>query len=240
MQGTVVAGSGTGKSFLALDGYFRQVREKLGFTPYLGTLNLKVERAVVEDLRDMRGTVLQGFHESTETYGSVYCFPASVAEIGGFVVLPEKSTYDDVIEFIAPKKMRDAAHLKNFDKVALAFRPFLTSSEKRRTVAYPHVGDGTGAITIYYDDPSKAGRRDICHIRHDDRKCTDMSGRESYVKTLPERRVVSYITERERDDAWHHLYEHLKERAYAVMSPPRSVRHRMLNEWLIEVKTTDC
>jgi riboflavin kinase len=41
-EGTVFSGKGEGKKFISLPWVKRQIEEKLGFTPYAGTLNIRL------------------------------------------------------------------------------------------------------------------------------------------------------------------------------------------------------
>ena len=47
-EGTVFSGEGRGKKFVELPWFKRQVEEKLGFSPYLGTLNIRLSLKEVE------------------------------------------------------------------------------------------------------------------------------------------------------------------------------------------------
>ncbi|HEX7593320.1 MAG TPA: DUF120 domain-containing protein [Anaerolineae bacterium] len=46
IRGIVCAGQGQGRSFTRLDWVRRQFRDKLGFDPYPGTLNLQIDAKV--------------------------------------------------------------------------------------------------------------------------------------------------------------------------------------------------
>ena len=50
-EGTVFSGQGRGKKFVELPWVKRQVEEKLGFSPYPGTLNLRLTGKNVEKRR---------------------------------------------------------------------------------------------------------------------------------------------------------------------------------------------
>ena len=41
-KGSVFSGNGEGRKFIELPWVKRQIQEKLGFTPYLGTLNIRL------------------------------------------------------------------------------------------------------------------------------------------------------------------------------------------------------
>ena len=46
-SGCIISGLGEGKYYLSLHGYTKQIEEKLGFSPYPGTLNVKLDRGSV-------------------------------------------------------------------------------------------------------------------------------------------------------------------------------------------------
>ena len=48
LRGKVFTGTGEGKKFVSLPWVQRQIQQKLGFQPYLGTLNLRLDRASLE------------------------------------------------------------------------------------------------------------------------------------------------------------------------------------------------
>src|SRR5208283_5883552 len=47
-KGTVFSGNGEGRKFIDLPWVKRQIQEKLGFTPYAGTLNIRLSREGLE------------------------------------------------------------------------------------------------------------------------------------------------------------------------------------------------
>lgn len=48
LSGQVITGLGEGQYYISLEGYRTQFREKLGFDPYPGTLNIKLEPQSIE------------------------------------------------------------------------------------------------------------------------------------------------------------------------------------------------
>ena len=60
-MGTVFSGEGNGKKFVDLPWVKQQIEEKLGFSPYLGTLNLRLtekdaeKRSLLETAEELGG-----------------------------------------------------------------------------------------------------------------------------------------------------------------------------------------
>ena len=104
LSGKVTSGLGEGRYYLSQPGYVVQFTERLGYTPYPGTLNVRVD----------------GFHASGRTFGGATCFPARMNGHPCHLIHPDRSHYKDVIEFIARDCLRESLHLKDEDTVAVA------------------------------------------------------------------------------------------------------------------------
>jgi riboflavin kinase, archaea type len=118
--GKVFQGLGEGAYYIGLEGYKTQFAKALGFDPYPGTLNLKLEGAIqVEQKRELRGfdgLRIEGFQSGGRTYGGARCYRASVGKEGlpAAVLVIDRTHYDDsVLEIISPHFLRGAMGLKN-------------------------------------------------------------------------------------------------------------------------------
>jgi riboflavin kinase len=120
LHGTVTSGKGEGENFLKLTWVRKQIQEKLGFTPYTGTLNLKLDKKgtklnrILQKEKPVEIMPQEGFHRGK-------CFKAHIANsIDGAVVFPEVANYpENIIEIIAPLNLREKLQLKNGDLVAV-------------------------------------------------------------------------------------------------------------------------
>jgi len=121
IEGRVFTGLGEGAYYVSQTGYRRQFIEKLGFDPYPGTLNLKVEksRREREILETYPAITLEGFMNGTRSFGQVKCYRARVNDrVDGIVVTALRSHYgEDVLEIVAPKNLRKILGLKDGDSV---------------------------------------------------------------------------------------------------------------------------
>jgi riboflavin kinase len=105
-EGTVFSGKGEGKRFVELPWVKQQIDEKLHFTPFAGTLNLRLSKSFAEKRKtlDSKG----GFTVAPEAgYCAGILFRAYVEGLECAVVLPKVPSYpDDVLEIIAPLYLR--------------------------------------------------------------------------------------------------------------------------------------
>ena len=115
-KGKVVSGMGEGKYYTEQRGYVDQFKNKLGFVPYPGTLNVEieyVERNKLRLLKNYGGIVIDEFKTKNRTFGSVLCLSATINNCKGAIVLPKRSHYSNILEFISPHYLREKLHLKD-------------------------------------------------------------------------------------------------------------------------------
>ena len=120
LAGQVVSGVGEGSYYVGQEGYRQQFRRELGFDPYPGTLDLKLDKASLElraTLLELPGRQIGGFSTPERTFGPVKCFPAVLRGTKVAVILPSRSHYSDVIELIAPRNLRKGLKLSDGDVV---------------------------------------------------------------------------------------------------------------------------
>ncbi|MDO9096711.1 MAG: DUF120 domain-containing protein, partial [Candidatus Methanoperedens sp.] len=115
LSGKVITGLGEGQYYISLEGYRTQFREKLGFDPYPGTLNLKLDSQSIEIRKKISAnTMISGFTDHNRTFGSGSCFNVRISDIKGAVITPERTHYpEDIIEVIAPLNLRDYLNIKD-------------------------------------------------------------------------------------------------------------------------------
>ncbi|MFC7047115.1 DUF120 domain-containing protein [Halobacteriaceae archaeon GCM10025711] len=128
LEGTVTSGMGEGRHYIALPGYMAQFEEKLGYTPFEGTLNVELgetsrrERSAMATLEPVH---IDGWEDDERTYGPAVCYPATVSAGGDtygstHVIAPERTHHDDdQLELIAPVKLREELGLDDGDVVTV-------------------------------------------------------------------------------------------------------------------------
>ncbi|WP_436908623.1 DUF120 domain-containing protein [Halosimplex marinum] len=133
LRGAITSGMGEGRHYISLPGYMRQFEDKLGYEPFLGTLNVDLDEESVRErgrLSSFEPVTIEGWEDDERTYGPAYCYPATVEADGGatgepgdegasddgdtrrfedaHVITPERTHHgDDQLEVIAPVKLRD-------------------------------------------------------------------------------------------------------------------------------------
>jgi len=119
-KGVVVSGMGEGRYYTEQTGYVEQFKEKLGFSPYPGTLNVKIELIEKNKLRFLKNNQaieISEFKTRNRTFGAVRCFKAEINGIKGAIVLPMRSHYSNVLEFISQTYLREKLEIKDDDEV---------------------------------------------------------------------------------------------------------------------------
>jgi riboflavin kinase len=120
--GTIVSGMGEGTYYITQRGYVDQFKKKLGFTPYPGTLNVKIKDIDKNKLRLLKhqpSITIHPFETNNRTFGEVKCFPSSINEIPTTLVLPARGHYSAVLEFISPSYLRDTIPVEDGDTVII-------------------------------------------------------------------------------------------------------------------------
>jgi riboflavin kinase len=123
LEGTVFTGLGEGAYYITKEHYKKQFIEKLGFTPYPGTLNLKLtteyDLKTRTELDAYPAIEIQGFKNEDRTFGVVKCYPATINnKVKGALIFALRSHYDNsVLEVIAPVCIRKHLNLKDGHKV---------------------------------------------------------------------------------------------------------------------------
>lgn len=123
LSGTVTTGLGEGRYYLSQPGYVIQFTERLGYSPFPGTLNVRVGPEALRRaslVSEWSGVRVDGFHASGRTFGGATCFPARLNGHACHLIHPDRSHYKDVIEFIARDCLRETLHLKDNDTVDIA------------------------------------------------------------------------------------------------------------------------
>ena len=129
-EGNVISGMGEGAYYMSLEGYRKQFREKLGYEPYPGTLNIRLTDQIYMNGRLELGKhpsiFINGFSDGTRTYGWVKCYRATINEgavDNAAVLVLERTHYDDsMLEVIAPISIKQGAYVKNGDRIKVQVR----------------------------------------------------------------------------------------------------------------------
>ena len=123
LSGIVSSGLGEGQYYLNKPGYRNQIMEKLGFTPFDGTLNLKVtenEMAKLSMVPAVSRIKLDSFKADGRTYGEAECISIEIQSIECAIIVPKRSHHTEVLEIISAVHLRSKLGLKDGDSVTVA------------------------------------------------------------------------------------------------------------------------
>lgn len=124
-EGRLFRGLGEGGYYVGLEGYRKQFVKLLGFDPFPGTLNLRLEDQVQMQqkglMRSFEGLRVEGFANGKRTYGGARCYRAMVnGRYPAAVLVIDRTHYDDsVMEIISPVNFRKELGLKDGEKVSV-------------------------------------------------------------------------------------------------------------------------
>jgi len=149
-KGKIVSGMGEGSYYMSLNGYRKQFKEKLGYEPFPGTLNLKLEDKIYMDkkreITNYPSIYIHGFKNENRTFGWVKCYPAILTleiekykrniknidkkikenkeiKLDSAILLLERTHHDNsLMEIISPHCIKETANLKNGDFVTIELK----------------------------------------------------------------------------------------------------------------------
>jgi riboflavin kinase, archaea type len=117
-EGTVTSGLGEGRYYLSQPGYVLQFSERLGYAPYPGTLNIRVpptDLVRVGAVKEWKGIRIDGFQASGRTFGGATCYVGRLAGRPAHLIVPDRTSHKDVVEFVAPEFLRESLGRKDGD-----------------------------------------------------------------------------------------------------------------------------
>jgi len=143
-KGKIVTGMGEGAYYMSLEGYKKQFQNKLGYEPFPGTLNVKIEDKNYlnsrKDLINYPSIFIDGFKNSDRTFGWVRCYPATISQETKLcrdmtqsqttdissdvhVLLLERTHHNNnLIEVIGPLNLKESSNLKNGDTIVVMIK----------------------------------------------------------------------------------------------------------------------
>ena len=129
LNGSVISGLGEGAYYMSLNGYTKQFKVKIGYVPFLGTLNIKLNQLqatqIIQQLDELDSIMIDPFSDGKRTYGWVKCFHATLNNsIKCELIQLERTHHDNsVIELISKNNLRKTARLETGSKVTVEIRP---------------------------------------------------------------------------------------------------------------------
>jgi riboflavin kinase len=120
ISGLITSGSQKGAFFMSQEIYASQFKEKLGFKPFKGTLNILISEESLDKVRKIKDRDLD-FITGAEGFGDVAFVKTRINdEIDGAIIFPVKTNHpDEFLEFIASENVRKSLKLRDGDEVYL-------------------------------------------------------------------------------------------------------------------------
>lgn len=125
LKGTLVSGMGEGAYYMGLKGYTKQFQSKIGYIPFPGTLNVRLNQKIyqeaIKQFETFNGISIKSFSDGKRTYGWVKCFPAKLNNSANCeLIILERTHHDNsIIELISKDCLRKTAKLKDGSKVSI-------------------------------------------------------------------------------------------------------------------------
>ena len=125
LEGTLVSGMGEGAYYMGLKGYTKQFQSKIGYVPFPGTLNVRLDQKIhqesIKQFETLNGVKIKSFSDGKRTYGWVKCFSAKLNNsINCELIMLERTHHDDsIIELISKSCLRKSGKLKDGSKVLI-------------------------------------------------------------------------------------------------------------------------
>jgi len=125
LKGTLVSGMGEGAYYMSLKGYTKQFEKKIGYIPFSGTLNVKLNQKkhteAVRQFDALDGILIDGFSDERRTYGWVKCFKAKLNKSVDCDLIRLERTHHDpsIIELISKRSIRKTAKISDGSKITI-------------------------------------------------------------------------------------------------------------------------
>ncbi|VVC04330.1 Riboflavin kinase [Candidatus Bilamarchaeum dharawalense] len=125
LNGKIVSGLGEGKFYLSLEGYRKQIRERFGFRPFPGTLNIELNEKEMwkkQQVLGMEPVVIMGFKDRDRTYGDLFSYRCKIEGRECVLIIPIRTHHGPkVIEIISQFNLKKTMHKKDGDSVRVVF-----------------------------------------------------------------------------------------------------------------------
>ncbi|MCX8175216.1 MAG: CTP-dependent riboflavin kinase [Candidatus Micrarchaeota archaeon] len=109
-NGKLTHGVGEGAYYCSQEGYVRGFRQKLGFKPFPGTLNVIIPPEEIEkriNLRLQKPIEIDGFKKGNRTFGKIAAYRCTINGLPGAIVFPERSLHGlQVLEVVSEHNLK--------------------------------------------------------------------------------------------------------------------------------------
>lgn len=123
IKGKILSGLGQGVYFTQLNWVKTQFKEKLGFNPYPGTLNLKLDKRNEKIYQDVLKKGGIDIVPPTTEFCPSKSYPVSLGKIKAAIILPCVADYPrDIVEIMAPVKVKEKLKVKDGDELEFTIK----------------------------------------------------------------------------------------------------------------------
>ena len=123
LKGVLVSGLGEGKYYMSKDVYKNGFKDTLGYIPWPGTFNIKINPIVDIEKKPL---IIKGFKEDGEVCGNINCYPVVIVgneNIKAHLMIPEINKHEgNIIELISPKYLRKTLNIKDGEEVIVELK----------------------------------------------------------------------------------------------------------------------
>ncbi len=125
LKGKVISGMGEGAYYMSLKGYTKQFKSKIGYVPFPGTLNVKLDKKeyteAVRQFEALDGNIIDGFSDGKRTYGWVKCFDAKLNHSIDCQLIRLERTHHDtsIVELISKTNLRKSSKITDGSTVTI-------------------------------------------------------------------------------------------------------------------------
>ena len=125
VSGRVFSGMGKGRYYVGHPEYQRRFQECLGYEPYAGTLNVKLEdEDTIQKLKELRsadGIKVKGFSLGGESFSALTCFDGELRGERVTLLFIDVTYYNETVaELISPAYLRGKLGLRDGDHVTFS------------------------------------------------------------------------------------------------------------------------
>jgi riboflavin kinase len=123
LHGEVIDGLGEGRYYVSLPGYHDQFVDKLGFDPFPGTFNIRLDGPSIKTRNRLDGLAwveIKGFVAEGRTFGAARCLPCTIEGQQCAIIVPGRTHYpEDIIEVLSPVELRKILRPDEQDRITV-------------------------------------------------------------------------------------------------------------------------
>ena len=136
LKGEVTSGLGKGKYYMSKEVYQEAFDEELGFKPFPGTLNLRVDEKQRKKFEENGETLkIREVYEDEERLSNVDITPCKIDGVEcGLLKLEFTDHPDSVAEIVAPVELRERFDLKDEDRITITQKEKISREKFREEI----------------------------------------------------------------------------------------------------------